>query len=387
MGNKLRELFERQDSYKFTIHFNESDVGDNFQTNLKEFLTDPKKNYFSVQGKNIAEIDVFRKTRSGNYPIKNTPNIDKIACSYPAEPIVFTISYEGQTNNIIFHRYVKPNGTFLESVPESVIYFYFYQGSGSKQVQFHWEFKFEKASSYAQLAKESELYYYLLIKWTNPTINVIPKELKESIVTLYRLSLACKRIVKIEEKLGVHFFPSKCTHSDNEMSKFEYIYQSLVKGEPIRDDQSYENVSSTFEKSAPSFEIGTKMLLQHNFTEIISVAEEDIALYTMQFYFNAFVHDIEIGNEDNKIIFTGADEKPLYSVKKSYLTSSDIPKMTGNITEDILPIMNAKTLSEILSDLASQERTEVEELLNKGGGEIRLEITKSENTPSEKEKQ
>lgn len=46
MGNKLRELFERQDSYKFTIHFNESDVGDNFQTNLKEFLTDPKKNYF-----------------------------------------------------------------------------------------------------------------------------------------------------------------------------------------------------------------------------------------------------------------------------------------------------------------------------------------------------
>ena len=207
-----------------------------------------------------------------------------------------------------------------------------------------------------------------MIKWTNPTINVIPKELKESIVTLYRLSLACKRIVKIEEKLGVHFFPSKCTHSDNEMSKFEYIYQSLVKGEPIRDDQSYENVSSTFEKSAPSF-------------------EEDIALYTMQFYFNAFVHDIEIGNEDNKIIFTGADEKPLYSVKKSYLTSSDIPKMTGNITEDILPIMNAKTLSEILSDLASQERTEVEELLNKGGGEIRLEITKSENTPSEKEKQ
>ena len=107
----------------------------------------------------------------------------------------------------------------------------------------------------------------------------------------------------------------------------------------------------------------------------------------MQFHFNAFVHDIEIGNEDNKIIFTGADEKPLYSVKKSYLTSSDIPKMTGNITEDILPIMNAKTLSEILSDLASQERTEVEELLNKGGGEIRLEITKSENTPSEKEKQ
>ena len=136
-------------------------------------------------------------------------------------------------------------------------------------------------------------------------------------------------------------------------------------------------------KTAPSFEIGTELLLQHNLTEIISVAEEDIALTTMQFYFNAVVNDIEIGDENNKIIFTGTDEKPLYSVKKSYLTSSDMPKMTGDITEYVLPIMNAKTLSEILSALANQERTEVEEWLNKGGGEIGLEIT----TPRDKEKE
>ena len=385
MGNKLKELFKKQDPFGFTIRFKDSESATEFQTKLRELLTNPKQNHFSVEGKKINDIDRFRKPPEGKYPLENTSNsnIDKIECYYPAEPIVFTISYEGQSNSIIFYKTAKLGGTFLRNDPESIINFSFYRDSGSKQVQFHWEFKFEKASSYAQLAKESELYYYLLIKWINPTINVIPEELKESIVTLYRLALACKRIIETEEKLGIHFSPSKCTHSDTEMSKFEYMYQTLVKETPIRDDQSYENVTSTVEKSAPSFEIGTELLLQHNLIEIISVAEKDIALNTMQFYFNAVVNDIEIGDEDNKIIFTGTDEKPLYSVKKSYLTSSDIPKMTG---EDTFSIMTAKTLSEILSDLEKQERTEVEELLNKGGGEIKLEITESENTPSEKEK-
>ena len=383
MGNKLKELFKKRDPYGFTIHFNDSEADTDFQTKLKGLLTNPKENHFSVQGKKIANIDTFIKPPEGNYPLKDTTNVDKIECSYPAEPIVFTVFYEGQSNNIIFHRFVKTNGTFLESVPESAVYFSFYKPSGSEQVQFHWEIKFEKASSYAQLAKESELYYYLLIKWINPTIDIIPEEFKESIVILYRLAQACKRIVETEEKLGIHFSPSKCTHSDTEMSKFEYMYQTLVKGAPIRDDKSYENVTSTVEKTAPSFEIGTELLLQHNLTEIISVAEEDIALTTMQFYFNAVVNDIERGDENNKIIFTGTDEKPLYSVKKSYLTSSDMPKMTGDITEYVLPIMNAKTLSEILSALANQERTEVEEWLNKGGGEIGLEIT----APRDKEKE
>lgn len=389
MGNKLKELFKKRDPYGFTIHFNDSEAATEFQTKLRELLTNPKaspkENQFSVQGENIADAETFQELPEGKYPLKNISNIDKISCSYPVKSIIFTLSYQEQTNSIIFYKTAKLGNVFLQNDPESIITFSFYQGSGSEQVQFHWEIKFAKASSYAQLAKECELYYYFLIKCINPTINVIPEELKESIVILYRLAQACKRIIETEEKLGKHFSPSKCTHSDNEMSKFEYIYQTLVRGEPIKDDQSYENVTSTFEKSAPSFEIGTEILLQHNFTKIMSVAKEDIALYTMQFYFNALVNKIETGDEDNKIIFTGTDEKPLYSVKKSYLTSSDIPKMTGDITQDILPIMNAKTLSEILSDLESQERTEVEELLNKGDGGIGLEITESENIPSKKE--
>lgn len=387
MGNKLKELFKKQDPYGFTIHFNDSEAASEFQTKLRELLTNPKaspkENHFSVQGKNIADAEIYQNPPEGKYPLKNISNIDKISCSYPVESIIFTISYHGQTNSIIFYKTAKLGNIFLQNDPESIITFSFYKVAGSEQVQFHWEIKFKKASSYAQLAKESELYYYLLIKWINPDINIIPEEFKESIVILYRLAQVCKRIVETEEKLGIHFSPSKCTHSDTEMSKFEYMYQTLVKGVPIRDDKSYENVTSTVEKTAPSFEIGTELLLQHNLTEIISVAEEDIALNTMQFYFNALVNKIEIGDENNKIIFTGTDEKPLYSVKKSYLISSNIPKMTGDITQDILPIMNAKTLSEILSALAIQERTEAEEWLNKGRREIGLKIT----TPRDKEKQ
>ena len=111
-------------------------------------------------------------------------------------------------------------------------------------------------------------------------------------------------------------------------------------------------------------------------------------MYTKQFFFNAVVNAIEKEDEtNNKIVFTGTDEKPLYSVKKYYLSSSDAPKLTGDITEYVLPIMNAKTLSEILSDLEKQERTEVEELLKKGRKNIKLKFDKIECIPEDNSNQ
>ena len=384
MGNKLKELFKKQDPYGFTIHFNDLNIAKDFQKKFKECQTDPRKNSFSIKKEKLAEISRYRKTPEGNFPEDNITNVCEIMLFFPGEAIQFKIFYEGQFYNISFNRFKKGNKTYIENDPNSIIHLSFYNISNSKQIQLHWRINFNKASSYIQLAKECEVYSHLLIKLINPTINVIPEEFKENIVILYRLAEACKRIVKIEEKLGMHFSPSKCTHSEKEISKFEFMYQTLVKEKPIRDDQSYENVTSTVEKSAPPFEIGTEILLQHNFTEIISVAEKDIALYTMQFYFNALVNNIEIGDEGNKIIFTGTDEKPLYSVKKYYLPSSDIPKITG---EDTFSIMNAKTLSEILSDLEKQERTEVEELLKKGRENIKLKFDKIECIPEDNSNQ
>ena len=80
MGNKLKELFNRQDSYEFKIHFNSPEIGNEFQSNLKKFLTDPQNNYFSVQGENIAEVDIFKKTPGGNFPLNSTPNIENCVC-------------------------------------------------------------------------------------------------------------------------------------------------------------------------------------------------------------------------------------------------------------------------------------------------------------------
>lgn len=378
MGNKLKELFNRQDSYEFKIHFNSPEIGNEFQSNLKKFLTDPQNNYFSVQGENIAEVDIFKKTPGGNFPLNSTPNIDKIACVYPEEPFICSISTNEEVYKIAFHRFVKEGGVLFENDPESIIHFSFYHASNSEHIQFHWKINVDKASSYSQLAAETEIYYYLLIKIANPSMDVIPEKFKENIVILYRLSQSCKRIIEVEKKLKKNFSPSKSICSENEMSKFEYIYQVLVKEEPVRDDISYKTVSSTVNKSVSLPKVGTKLLFQHDLTEIISVAEQDISLYTMRFYFNAVVNDIEENDQNNnKIIFTGTDKEPLYSVKKAYLLSTNAPNMTGNITDLILPIMKAKTLSEILSDLENQERTEVEELLKKGGESIKMEIIKS----------
>lgn len=375
MGNKLKNLFTQQDSYEFKIHFTNLDTSNEFWDKLKLLLTDPKTNDFSVQGKNIAEITSFRKTPVGNHFLNNTTNIDHITCLYPIEPFICSISYNKQSYEVVFRRFVKTTGVFFDNDPESIIYFSFCHASNSKYIEFHWKINFEKASSYKQLATEAEAYYYLLIKITNPSTNVASEKLKENILIFYRLIQSFKRIVEVEKKLGKNFSPSKCVHSKNEMSKFEYIYQALVKEVPIRDDISYKNISSTIHKSVPLPMIGTKLLLQHDLAEIISIAEENISLYTMQFYFNAVVSSIEEENKNNNMtVFIGTEEEPLYSVKKTYLSSSNAPKMTGDITNLVLPIMKAKTLSELLSDLEKQEIAEVEKLWAESRKKIKLKI-------------
>ena len=49
--------------------------------------------------------------------------------------------------------------------------------------------------------------------------------------------------------------------------------------------------------------------------------------------------------------------------------------------------MEAKTLSEILSDLEKQERIEVEELLKKGRENIKLKFNKTECIPEDNSNQ
>ena len=168
----------------------------------------------------------------------------------------------------------------------------------------------------------------------------------------------------------------------------ELLYQAIVKDIPIKENISYANISFPVDSSVYLPNIGTTQLLHYDRVETVIIDNQKFSLYTKQFFFNAVVNAIEKEDEtNNKIVFTGTDEKPLYSVKKYYLSSSDAPKLTGDITEYVLPIMNAKTLSEILSDLEKQERTEVEELLKKGRENIKLKFDKIECTTEDNSNQ
>ena len=207
-------------------------------------------------------------------------------------------------------------------------------------------------------------------------------------INLYGIKGFFERIQKLESAFNTHFSTINLTDSENDTLNIELLYQSIVKGIPIKENISYTDISSPVESSVSLPNIGTKQLLQYDQVETIIIDKQEFSLYTKQFFFNAVVNAIEKEDEtNNKIVFTGTDEKPLYSVKKYYLSSSDAPKLTGDITEYVLPIMNAKTLSEILSDLEKQERTEVEELLKKGRKNIKLKFDKIECIPEDNSNQ
>lgn len=192
----------------------------------------------------------------------------------------------------------------------------------------------------------------------------------------------------METIFNTHFSTINLANSESDTLNIELLYQAIVKGVPIKENISYTSISSPIDPSVSLPNIGTKQLLQCDQVETIIIDKQEFSLYTKQFFFNAVVNAIEKeGETNNKIIFTGTDEKPLYSVKKYYLPSSDIPKLTGDINEYVLPIMEAKTLSEILSDLEKQERIEVEELLKKGRENIKLKFNKTECIPEDNSNQ
>ena len=282
----------------------------------------------------------------------------------------------------------KLHGFILHTLPDFPVYFHLAFNTISKQVKIKYEINYSLCNNASEWIRYLSIVISLFLYFTNPEKNDLPEEISSILINLYGIKGFFERIQKLESAFNTHFSTINLTDSENDTLNIELLYQSIVKGIPIKENISYTDISSPVESSVSLPNIGTKQLLQYDQVETIIIDKQEFSLYTKQFFFNAVVNAIEKEDEtNNKIVFTGTDEKPLYSVKKYYLSSSDAPKLTGDITEYVLPIMNAKTLSEILSDLEKQERTEVEELLKKGRKNIKLKFDKIECIPEDNSNQ
>lgn len=385
MANKLKELFLRNDTHFVNFIFKNKHYQDEFYQKIKELYSDLDTECVDISG--IDCINFRQPTNVGEYKSAHDHVTDtKIFLNN--EKIHSTIQTSDDVYTIDLLKINKLHGFILRTLPEFPIKFHLAFNAVSKQMKIKYALNYSLCNNASDWIKYLSIVINLFLYFTNPEKNDLPEEISSILINLYGIKGFFERIQKLESAFNTHFSTINLTDSKNDTLNIELLYQAIVKGIPIKENISYTNISSPVEPSISLPDIGTKLLLQYDQVETIIIDKQEFSLYTKQFFFNAVVNAIEKeGEANNKIIFTGTDEKPLYSVKEYYLPSSDIPKLTGDITEYVLPIMEAKTLSEILSDLEKQERTEVEELLKKGRENIKLEFDKIECIPEDNSNQ
>lgn len=385
MANKLKELFLRNDTHFVNFVFKNKHYQDEFYQKIKELYSDLDTECVDISG--IDCINFRQPTTVGEYQ-NSHDHVTDTRIFLHNEKIQSTIHIADEVYKIDLLKINKLHGFILHTLPDFPVYFHLAFNTISKQVKIKYEINYSLCNNASEWIRYLSIVISLFLYFTNPEKNDLPEEISSILINLYGIKGFFERIQKLESAFNTHFSTINLTDSENDTLNIELLYQSIVKGIPIKENISYTDISSPVESSVSLPNIGTKQLLQYDQVETIIIDKQEFSLYTKQFFFNAVVNAIEKEDEtNNKIVFTGTDEKPLYSVKKYYLSSSDAPKLTGDITEYVLPIMNAKTLSEILSDLEKQERTEVEELLKKGRKNIKLKFDKIECIPEDNSNQ
>lgn len=382
MANKLRELFLRKSTNFVTLVFKDEKYRKDFNQKMLQLQSNFEAEYVDLDG--VVCINTIQPTPVGKY-ISSNNQVTDVRIFPDKEKIHFIVQTPNENYTLDLFKITKSKGSIFSTSPESPIDLHLTFNSINKQLKIKYKINYSLCDNASEWKTSLSAIINFLLYFVDPPRNSPSKEIQSIFFTLYRTKNFFDRVQKLETIFNTHFSTINLTDSKNGTLNIELLYQAIVKDIPIKENISYANISFPVDSSVYLPNIGTTQLLHYDRVETVIIDNQKFSLYTKQFFFNAVVNAIEKEDEtNNKIIFTGTDEKPLYSVKKYYLPSSDIPKITG---EDTFSIMNAKTLSEILSDLEKQERTEVEELLKKGRENIKLKFDKIECIPEDNSNQ
>ena len=385
MANKLRELFLRKSTNFVTLVFKDEKYRKDFNQKMLQLQSNFEAEYVDLDG--VVCINTIQPTPVGKY-ISSNNQVTDVRIFPDKEKIHFIVQTPNENYTLDLFKITKSKGSIFSTSPESPIDLHLTFNSINKQLKIKYKINYSLCDNASEWKTSLSAIINFLLYFVDPPRNSPSKEIQSIFFTLYRTKNFFDRVQKLETIFNTHFSTINLTDSKNGTLNIELLYQAIVKDIPIKENISYANISFPVDSSVYLPNIGTTQLLHYDRVETVIIDNQKFSLYTKQFFFNAVVNAIEKEDEtNNKIVFTGTDEKPLYSVKKYYLSSSDAPKLTGDITEYVLPIMNAKTLSEILSDLEKQERTEVEELLKKGRENIKLKFDKIECTTEDNSNQ
>lgn len=385
MANKLRELFLRKSTNFVTLVFKDEKYRKEFNQKILHLQSNFEAEYVDLDG--VVCINSIQPTPVGEY-ISSNNQVTDVRIFPDKEKIHFIVQTPDENYTLDLFKITKSNGSIFSTSPESPIDLHLTFNGINKQLKIKYKINYSLCDNASEWKTSLSTIINFLLYFVVPPRNSPSKEIQSIFFNLYRTKNFFDRVQKLETIFNTHFSTINLTDSKNGTLNIELLYQAIVKDIPIKENISYTNISFPVDSSVSLPNIGTKHLLHYDQVETVIIDNQELSLYTKQFFFNAIVNTTEKMDENQyRIILTGTDEKPLYSVKEYYLPSSDKSKMTGDLNKNMLPIMKAKTLSEILSDLEKQERTEVEELLKKGRENIKLKFDKIECIPEDNSNQ
>lgn len=168
-----------------------------------------------------------------------------------------------------------------------------------------------------------------------------------------------EKVLKVETALNQNFIPPKKEVELSTVSDIEYLYQNLIKKNPVRSNKRIdsvngiwkENIEKKIEKS-----IGQAMCFEYQAEGRVHILGRDLELPCLCIVYNSKIVDYKINEEKKEYILYFGDEheeKKMYVSVMWFANKSELNEFVQNHDTRMIEFENAKSINKFLEN--SQE--------------------------------
>ena len=215
----------------------------------------------------------------------------------------------------------------------------------------------DKSKSVKEIVEAIEIYNAFIDGKGRLSNSLIKTHLNTANATKYdeKALLFWKKVLKLEEKLNVHFDPNCVDLTYENVCDIEETYQSIINTNPIRHHSNINSIESKWKKYKDQIvadSLGKPLYFEFNCTNVVELFGQKIKLPCIVGLFNAVLSKYEKDEEKEEctiFLENESEEKKMYTSTLSFITEKELLKYKEK-NQNIIPIFkNAKEIHEYLN--------------------------------------
>lgn len=357
MANKLKKVFSNKEvSYDVNLNFKDCESYDKFLNALKIVQNEGK----TIKLDGVTSIETMVRNEDSVYPFFEQGEIVELMIGPSITEIPFELDTELGKKKLTLNRYYTNQKIVLQTSDNAIVYLKLIFDKETMKSKITYRTHPERAKSINEIVEN----YCIMLGFFNRLFRQKNDEKSDNCrkeedafiknVKSYfeKESSFYKKLVLMEQELGIVFEPAKLTQDEKSWIELEELYLLLYEKKVLRLNvklTEMEAAGITVNQQAEEVKIGSALDITFVSSVEYSLWGHKVTLHTANLLSNAIVKEIEKNETDRvKIVYGDEDSRPMYISYRGFKTEEEAKKELGNIMDHKIMYVEALTISDYI---------------------------------------